>query len=1003
MPLLYANYPDLENAFLAHVSAHRTHPLDKWLVICASSTLAQHLQAQLAAQNGALANMYFITGGGLIARLDQEAPGPILPLFPQNHLRDFLIKEILSEPGLKRYPVSRGFVQTVKSALRDLADSLAEPDVLEEHWHSLPDYVQQEDNGRFIWLTQVYRRYQQKEAQVPGFRPYQQAFMRALGQVEMSPFLHSFSHIILYGFYDMPGRQWELFNRLKTTYPVTVFAPYQKHPAYQFAKQFFETNWLSIPGAQDVSQPPAGALGKSASFLFAGQGSAPAPGVHIVSAPDTNGAVFFAAKEILRLVQAGHPTGQIALLARNISPYQDEIRRVFAANCLPLDGSFTYPLAHYSLGVFCLNVLGLLQNGFERNLVLSVFASPYFKPPQKKVWKRLLNQSAVSRDVSQWKDLLPLTKNYQPDVLDWLCQTAACLEKLAGPLPWAEGVAQTLAFLDSQVDTESFEGKDAEIYQAVRAAITQIESYAAIRPQAANGELLNEVAAALSALTFNEVQRVRGGITVTDVLRARGLSFQTVFLLGLNDKEFPQIIGEDPVLRDTYRRTLRNTLGYWINGSLERIDEEKLLFYSAVTAARKNLYALVSRRGDDGKPAVASIYAAELARVCELDLNAANAPRVSGRLAQRLATCDTNLLTPQELSSQISLYPPSALENYRQAGLLTPAVETSLTAAQALSAFGPLGPYDGLIQSGPALFEQGQARGFSASALQELAACPFKYFLNRALHLGEPEEPLSRHQLPPDKRGTAYHEILKSFYQTLHRQHLSHDLFAGGAAAFIQQAVQQCYPPDSYKRFGIYPVVWEMLVEHIQQTLTDFVTQDLQNLGTFTPSYFEEEITCPPTAQQPLHLRGYIDRIDIDETAKQFYIADYKSARKLPGDLAKAFFTQLVFQPFLYVLLANQWPALHGYTAAGAYLLSVSNYAKRELTAAQWQEMAPAARTFLTHVADLLKNGTLLICPSDLCAYCPYHLLCRKDAFKPLVRAQKSVQAHHLQEVRHVY
>ncbi len=1002
MPLFYAHYPALENRFLEYVQTQRSNPLDKWLVVCASSFLAQHLQAALTAKQGALANMFFITAGSLITQLDQEVPGPALPLFPQDHLRDFLIKELLSEPGLNRYPVSHGFVQTVKSTLRDLADSLAEPDILEEHVRSLPDFVLQEDGGRLAWLIQLYRRYREKEAQIPGYRPYQHAFERALNQVEGSPFLQGFSHILIYGFYDMPGRQWELISRLKSAYPITVFVPYQKHPAYQFARAFFETNWLSKPGAEDVNQPTPSALGDSASFLFANQGSARAQGVDIISVPDSKGAVFFIAKEILRRLADGEPAGQMAVIARNITPYQDEIRRVFEENCLPLDASFTYPLAHYSLGVFLLQLLTLLQNGFERNLVLSVFSSPYFKPAQKNSWKRLLNRSAVSQDVSQWQDLLPLTRGYQPDVLDWLQQTVVQLKALSQPVAWQEGVQLALTFLASQTDTTAFEGKDAEIYQAVQDSLAQINTYAAIRPQAREGELLQEITAALSALTFNEVQHIRGGITVTDALRARGLSFQTVFLLGLNDKEFPQVTCEDPILRDYYRFTLRNTLGYWINGSLERIDEEKLLFYNAVTAARTRLYALVSRRGEDGKPAIPSIYAAELARVCGLDLAATDAPRISGRLSERLAACETRWLTPQELSTLICLQPGSAVAHLKHAGLLTAAKEQSLTAAYALCAIGPLGAYDGIIQSGRELFDRAQQRGFSPSALQELGACPFKYFMNRGLGLGEPDEPLSRQELPANTRGTAYHEILKLFYQHLADQKLTRELFAAGAAEYIRQTVRHYYPADSYKRFGIYPIVWELIVENMFSKLTDFVTQDLATLGAFVPSYFEVEVSEEPTPQLPLRLHGYVDRIDIDPAAKQFCIADYKSSRKLPTDLSEALFTDLIFQPFLYGLLAQQLPALNGYAYSGSYLLSVSKYAKRMLTDGEWQAQRPAAQAFFTRLAGLIKQGTLFICPSQLCAYCPYAMLCRKDAFHPLLRAQKSVQVHALQEARRV-
>lgn len=999
MKLYYAHYPALENRFVRFVQENRTNPLDKWLVVCASSFIAQRLQMLLARELGAIANIYFITGSTLVGRLDQEAPGDTPALLPQDHVRDFLIKEILSEPGLDRYPISRGFVQAVKSSLRDLADSLADPAILEEHLLSMPDYVLEQDGGRFEWLVHVYKRYLERENSIPGYRSYQTAFERALNQVETSAYLRSFSQIVVYGFYDMPGRQLELTNRIRACYPITVFAPYEKHPAYAFAKKFFETNWLSAPGAEEVSAPVPLAIGNSAPYVFSGSGSAAGSRVEIVSAPNVKGSVFYMVKEICKRVQAGQSLADMAIFARNITPYQEELRRACKANCLALDASFSYPLYKYALGTFCLNLLGLGTSGFSRENILAVFSSPYFKEPHKATWRRLVSRSLVSRDLSQWNDLLPQAPGFQEETLAWINQASKQLEQLTQAQTWTSGVQHVLNFLETQVDLSAFEGKDAEIYQKICETITKINAYAAVRPQCQAGELLPEIIQALSTLTFNEVESVEGGLTVTDVVRGRGLRFKTVFLLGLNDQEFPLVTPEDPILRDYYRYHLRDTLGYWINASLDRGDEEKLLFYSAITSASEQLYVLYNRYGPDGKPVVPSVYVAELARACELNLQAPDAPRVSGRLAQRLRTCDISCLTPKELSYRFVLSGAST-EKYRAAGLLTEEKTRSLTAAHALAQPGPLSAYDGIISQGAQLFERENKRGFSPSALQELGACPMKYFLNRGLRLGEPEEPASRQALPANKQGTAYHEILREFYQTLAEKGLLRDLFDVGISEQMQQIIARHYTKGSYRVFGIYPVVWEIILENIRQKLSAFAVQDVKELGNFVPRYFEQEVITTPTEDLPLCLRGFIDRMDVNEDTKQFRIADYKSTRKGTTNLAKDFFTRLVFQPVMYILMAQHVPAWKKYQTAGSCLLSIDPYSKRDLSAEDYAAVKDRALAFLTQLTDLIKTGTLFMCPGEACAYCPYHLLCRKDAFKPLLRAQKSALRASLEEAR---
>ncbi len=999
MQLYYAHYPALEDSFMHFVRTHRPSPTAKWGVICASSWLAQRLQARLAHELGAVANIHFMTLGSLIGRLDSEAPGTHLPLLPQNHVRDYLIKELLATPGLDLYPLSRGFVQAVKSALRDMEDSLVTPDVLEEHLQSMPDFVLEQDGGRFAWLVRLYKQYVEKTNAVPGYRSYQTMFEGALNQVEKSGYLKSFSQLLIYGFYDMTGRQWELLSRVRAHYPGAVFVPYEKHPAYSFAQKFFESNWLSSPGAKDVNTPPSGALGDSTKYLFASGGSAPNKQVQIVSVPDGNGAVFYTAKEILKELSRGTRPADIAVLVRTLEPYQDEIRRVFQANCLPLDASFTYPFSKYALGNFCLNLLGLAANGFSRENILAVFSSPYFNQPDKAVWRRLVQKSAVKRDLAQWQGLLPADNPATPAVQAWIAQTARTLTQLSKPQAWQAGAAALWEFLHAQTDTTAFQGKDAEVFQTVQETLAQLAMYAAVRPASQEGELLKEAANALSTLTFNEVESIRGGITVTDALRARGLRFKTVFILGLNDKEFPLITAEDPILRDYYRHQLRDTLGYWINASLDRGDEEKLLFYNALTCARENLHVCYARYGQDAKPAVPSVYVAELARVCELNLQADNAPRISGRLSERLANCPAEFLTPKEVSYQIVLS-TRPVENYRRAGLLTPPKERSLAAARALAGIGTLNEYDGIITGGPEIFARENARGFSPSALQEVGACPLKYFFNRALHLGEPDEPASRHELPADKRGSAYHEILHDFYETLLHQNLTHHLFEAGVATYMEQSISKFYTPKSYEVFGIYPVVWEMILENIREKLTAFAVQDVKQLGTFTPSIFEQDVAAQLGADLPIKLRGIIDRVDVDTSAHTFYVVDYKSTRKGSGKLAQDFFTQLILQPFMYLLLAPTLAQLKNYRLAGACLLAISPYKKSELTDHEFEAMHAKACAFLTRLTDLIKHGTFFMNPSVLCTYCPYGLLCRKDAFKPLLRVRKSAQLRALEEAR---
>ena len=1002
MKLFYGNFPALEDKFIDFVRVNRKNRLDKWLVICASSLMAQALQKRLVREMGALANMYFISVGGLIARLDEEAGGKQLPLLPQDKFRDFIIKAILEEPDLKRHDISRGLLQAVKSSLRDLADSCVPAERLQEFQSTMADEVLVQDAERFNWLVRLCARYEERENQISGFRPYGQMYARALEQVDVSPYLHDFSQVIIYGFYDLTGRQWDLISRVRSCCEGAVFAPYEKHPAFKFAERFFTTNWLGSGEAEPL--PPAyGAMGQSAAYLFSPQGSAPAPNVHFVNAFNVEGELFAAAKEILRLhTEQGVAFEDIGVICRSAAAYQDPLRRIFKQNCIPLDASFTYPLSAYALGRFCLGLFALASRQFAREEVLAVVSSVYFASPKKNAWTDLIRNSLVQRDLNQWRDLLPSMRDYDADFMVWLETLGARLEKLKRVQSWQDGARLACQLLEEQVDKTAFEGKDAEIYQKVQEKLQNLALYQQVRATSKYGEIPLEIRDALGSLSFNETERSAHGVTFTDALRARGLQFRTTFLLGLNAKDFPQLMPQDPILRDSYRQIIREHLGYWINDSLDRTSEEKILFYTALTGAREALYISFARQHADGKPAVASIYLAEAARACKVDLNGPSVRHISGRLHEQLCSVPCAYLSGKEISRAFALDLPSARRNYKQAGLLGTQQGSALSAAAALRAQGGLGAFDGVIRSGEALFARINESGFSPSALQTLAQCPLRYFFDRGLKLGQEEEPLSRQELAPNLRGNIYHEVLRKFYETLQARNLTHELFESGAKQILEETLAALYTKQSYRTFGLYPLVWEFILEDIRAQLDAFVPEDLNELGGFTPRNFEVPVVCGPDGDIPLRLHGFVDRIDTDDTQKCWRVIDYKSSDKAKEDLAETFFQAGIFQPFLYVFMVLQSGLWKDYRPAGSALLSIKGgYKKREYPFSAYQAAAPQVYRFLRQITDYIRQGTFFMVPSSgNCQYCPYGQMCRKDDSAAKLRASKSAPCRALEESR---
>lgn len=1005
MRVFYGPYRALEKEFTVRAAGFAPGPGRALLVLCPSGRVAHHMRQKLAGQNGIISNVFFWTFSQLIEQLDREAPGPRLPLLPGDSLHDYLLKNLLQRPELSRYRASRGFITALRASLRDMGDALVEPDVLEEYLNTATDPVLQADAEHAAWLVRVYRAYQQQTQAVAGYRSYQAYFERALAQAESSAGLHQFAEIWIYGFYELTGRQLALFEALRKNYTLTVFWPYTAHAAFAFGRKFFETNVLGTATETVALEEdwPALAGGDALRYLFTPQAaSAPPEELHITSAQDADGEVFYVAKEMLRLhEEEGLAYADMAVTARSLEPYKTLLPEVLEQNGIPLRADFTFGVAARPLGVFVLNLLSLLRGGFDRDDLLAVVSSPYFQGNGQ--WRYLIEESLARRDYVQWTDLVQESlKQYDPAFLPWLEAVRNGLEFLEGAHPWQTLCEAAENFLAQHTRQEAFSAADRTLWQRLMQTLHGLTRYSAAAERAGEREFLDELLAALQALPLHQVTDMPSGITAGEVTALRGQGFKVVFVLGLNEKSFPQVIREDPVLKDYYRRILRDQLGFWINQKMERFEEERLLFFCAMEAAEQKLYVSYLRADAEGKPLVPSGYLAELARAARVELNAAAVQQVSGRLSVRLQGTDFKRLTRKEMSLALAAQ-QAGPECYEAAGLLEEEERDALEAARELASHAGPTARDGQVRAGERIFAAQNAGGFSPSALQDLARCPMKYFLAKGLGLKEKDEALSRSELAVDARGRAYHEVLMDYYQQLYKDGLTGQLFPAALQQRLDEALAAHYTADSGKTFGIYPVVWELILQDMHDKLSAFVLQDAQQLGGYIPSVFETyfEKMYSPAPQLHIQLKGIIDRIDIDPVRRTFRVMDYKSGRHGGKDLAADMFKYVILQPFIYLLLAADTPQTRGLQPDGAALLNINKgYGRQELTQAGFDAVRERAAAWVALLMQGVRAGSFFVSPGEHCTYCPYGAICRKDAFRTLLRVRRAPLVQKWQEVR---
>jgi len=364
-------------------------------------------------------------------------------------------------------------------------------------------------------------------------------------------------------------------------------------------------------------------------------------------------------------------------------------------------------------------------------------------------------------------------------------------------------------------------------------------------------------------------------ILVVSAMEVRGLTFDSVALLGLAEGDFPRAEREDVLLREADRAWL-SAQGFAIEPRLQ--GDETTFFYQAVTRARRRLLLCRPYLADDGQPWEPSPYwsaALELFTDAPLSI-------------RRVRPTDPVTAVASEQERAASATSTSALTSTS-----TSSGDLSALAVQLVERFGPDQPW-------------------SSSRLETYAKCPFYFWATYVMEL-EPRE-LPRAGFDVLILGSIYHLVLERLYTQVP------DGDPDRLRAVLPAVARQVYDaaPNDY---GFRPTpLWERQQEELTDVLRRTLDALIEVAGEYKPLMPELAFGLqerPPLVlrgEQSLQLRGYIDRVDRASDGR-IRIIDYKAGSTpiSARDLAEGQRLQLP----LYALAAQE--ALGADVASGFY------------------------------------------------------------------------------------
>jgi RecB family exonuclease len=405
------------------------------------------------------------------------------------------------------------------------------------------------------------------------------------------------------------------------------------------------------------------------------------------------------------------------------------------------------------------------------------------------------------------------------------------------------------------------------------------------------------VLAALKALRMPMVIKAVGGaaeqsssplpghVFVTDLVHAGISGRAQVFLFGMDDAAMPGDRSENPVLLDAERGRISQRTGIDLPRSPDHRNKRRRLLHAFLSRCGASITVSFARRDDSGlrvqgpsrellalfRKATANPHAAYR------DLDAALPPPAGDVPDSRAASVQEWRL------SQLDHVPaPLLAEALRNSN---PMLRSGHEAEEARDSL-HFTSYDGAV--GPM---EGELPVQSVSALEQLAGCPYNYFLRRILRLFPPQSMRldAGRWLTPAEHGSLVHDVLRSFMQCVSTEAVPRNRWRQRMDALVESALSAIAddnpPPGDASR--------KRSERDLREACEIFLRDELSNSGV-TPLAFElpfpaEYELSPPltplsaplrmeTPQGDVLLKGIIDRVDMTQDGV-LLVTDYKTGK----------------------------------------------------------------------------------------------------------------------------
>ncbi|HUY71450.1 MAG TPA: PD-(D/E)XK nuclease family protein [Gaiellaceae bacterium] len=743
-----------------------------------------------------------------------------------------------------------GFADALVTILAELEGGLLEPADLDGDLAILYAAYRAELDGLGLWDRDLLRR---------------RACDRLLSDLD------AWHHepVFAYGFEDLTAAEWALLEALSGRADVHASLPYEPGRA-AFASLARTAEDLGALAAGTIEELPprsaeyaAPALAHLERALYEPDAQREPTGgaVRFLAGAGLRGTLELIGDELLTAIRDGTAPEQIGLVVPSVERWRAPLETVFGGLGIPYAIEARVRFTVTPLGHALISLLRFAWAGGGRRELYGYLRSPYSGIARTGV--DFAEGRLRGRAVELPSRVEEETERLREAPLVALRELREADSPLEGVRIVLESMVRAAYGLESPPA-----GDQARLdLRCFGAAGALLDELAALGAGLETGEVID----ALARLDLSAPASEPGRVAILDLLRARTRSFDTVFVLGLEEGALPRRGRSSPFLDDDRRREL--------GARLERPDQvsrDRYLFYTACTRASRRLYLVRQAATDEGSPLEASPFWEDVAAVF--------LPEDVERATRRRALSE--LTWPIEAA-------PTERERLRALARLSAdpdATELALALAETNGWMRRLGRArrafirDTRLRNPAVLGEFGGRTTFGATELERFGDCSSAWLFERVV-----DPKTIDAEADAMLRGKVAHQALYAFYSGLPKE-LGADRVTPETLEQALRFLVSCLDDalGSGVRLELGEVDAAELRESLRGDLERFVRAEAESKLAFQPRRFELGFGTDRSAPElqrglelgdGLFLSGKIDRIDIDPLSARGIVQDYKSGK----------------------------------------------------------------------------------------------------------------------------